>query len=251
MKAILKKYRRYIELGRNLDTNPTIVEAVKKIDEEIKKKPYRYDVINFLLKYLEEKNTQYLEIGVRNPSENFSKIKAFKKYSVDPGIEYKKNPVDFPFTSDVFFNKLKSGKILKKDIKFDVIFIDGLHLADQVDRDIKNALDYIKPEGFIVLHDCNPPSEYNAREDYYARMHSLMGSWNGTTWKAFFKFRQNPEVFSCCVDSDWGIGILSKSKDIGNSTLIKNPFYEFRVLDENRKESLNLVSFDELKSTLK
>ena len=55
---------------------------------------------------------------------------------------------------------------LSRDVKFDLIFIDGLHLANQVQKDIENSLKFIKDEGFIVLHDCNPPSEYHQREDY-------------------------------------------------------------------------------------
>ena len=60
--------------------------------------------------------------------QNFNKIKATKKYSVDPGIEFKENPVDFKMTSDVFL-KLSTNQVLSNDIEFDVIFIDGLHLA--------------------------------------------------------------------------------------------------------------------------
>ena len=41
-----------------------------------------------------------------------------------------------------FFTNLKGGKILNPKIKFDVIFIDGLHLAEQVERDIENSLDF-------------------------------------------------------------------------------------------------------------
>lgn len=250
MKALYKKYRRYLRIGRDLDTNPTITEALAKIDFELRKRPYRYDVINYLIKFLNKQETTYLEIGVRNPNENFNKIKASIKYSVDPGVEYSKNPVDFKFTSDIFFEKLKKGEILASDIKFDVIFIDGLHLADQVRLDIKNSLEFLSDDGFIVLHDCNPPTEYNAREDYYARMHSIMGYWNGTTWKAFFEYRKNDSVYSCCIDTDWGVGILSKKHKIGNQSSVDNPFYEFQVLNKNRKESLNLMTFEDFKNVL-
>ena len=127
------------------------------------KRPSRTQVINFLLS-LSHEDTHYLEIGVRNPKDNYDHIKATTKYSVDPGIEFKENPVDFQLTSDDFFKKLSANEILSNDIQFDVIFIDGLHLAEQVDKDIYNALKYIKSDGFIVLHDCSPPSEWHARE---------------------------------------------------------------------------------------
>ena len=72
------------------------------------------------------------------------------------------------------------GKILIPDITFDVIFIDGLHLADQVEKDIDNALKFIKEDGFIILHDVNPPTEWHARESYLFFNSPAAGAWNGT-----------------------------------------------------------------------
>ena len=106
-----------------------------------------------------------------------------------------------------------------------MIFIDGLHLAAQVDLDISNAFKFLKPDGFVVLHDCNPPTEWHAREDYYFNMTPAKGYWNGTTWKAFVKWRSNSEVQSCCIDTDWGIA-------------------------NDRKKYLNLIDFDQLKDKL-
>lgn len=145
---------------------------------------------------------------------------------------------------------LARGEILSMNVQFDVIFIDGLHLADQVDRDIINSLNYIKDDGFIVLHDCNPPTEWHAREDFNFHSTPAAEGWNGTTWKAFVKWRSDLSVHSCCVDSDWGVGILSKAPLIGQRFDGANPFYEFSKLSRNRKESLNLVDFDELRKFL-
>lgn len=216
---------------------------------EFSKKPSRIQVINFLLS-LAHKSTHYLEIGVRNPNDNYNHINADTKYSVDPGFEFKENPVDFALTSDDFFQKLSANEILSNDIKFDVIFIDGLHLAEQVDKDIYNALKYIKSDGFIVLHDCNPPTEWHARETYEFHNTPAQGHWNGTTWKAFLKWRSNPSINSCCIDSDWGIGILSKGYQIGQHIELTNPFFEFKLLDNNRKDYLNLIDFDSFKKTI-
>ena len=106
-----------------------------------------------------------MEIGVRRPEDNLEHVKAREKYSVDPCLENQLNPVDFKMTSDHFFDSLDRGTILHKKTRFGVIFIDGLHLADQVDRDISNSLRYLAQDGFIVLHDCNPPTEWHAREN--------------------------------------------------------------------------------------
>lgn len=225
-------------------------EEFKRVKElnhlEIEKKPARFDIINFLLSTL-KRATTYLEIGVRNPADNFDRINATTKYSVDPGIEYKENPVDYPLTSDEFFAQLRSGNVLKPEIRFDVIFIDGLHTADQVDKDIQNALDFIKDDGFIVLHDCNPPTEWHAREKHRFHLSPAGYNWNGTTWKAFVKARLNKKIYTCCVDTDWGVGILSKTREIGKHSSLETKFYDFADLNDNRNELLGLVSFDELK----
>lgn len=222
----------------------------KKVKElnilEYKKQSSRTEIINFILNKF-DRETCYLEIGVRNPNHNYAHIKSNKKYSVDPGKEFKTNPVDFKITSDEFFAQLRAGKVLSPDIKFDVVFIDGLHLAEQVDRDIINALDFIKEDGFVVLHDCSPASEWHAREDHNFLETPAFGIWNGTTWKAFQKWRFEPGVYSCCIDCDWGVGVLSKKRNIGNSIQPVNPFYEFEVMNKNRKAYLNLVDFETFK----
>ena len=246
-KRISNHYKKQFEAQKRNKTYHKGAEALTQI--EIAKDPKRTEVMNYLLS-LFKRDTTYLEIGVRNPDDNFNHIQATKKYSVDPGVEYKENPVDFQMTSDAFFEKLKQNAILSNTIKFDVIFIDGLHLADQVDTDIVNALQYLKNDGFIVLHDCNPTTQWHAREE-----HAYFGSpaknfWSGTTWKAFAKWRTNPSIYSCCIDSDWGIGILTKTHNIGKSIEMANPFYEFHVLEKNRKEYLNLIDFQTLKAIL-
>lgn len=127
-----------------------------------------------------------------------------KNIALTLGVEFNANPVDFKVTSDEFFELLSSGEILSTGTRFDVIFIDGLHFADQVDRDIANAFKYIKEAGFVVLHDCNPPSEWYAREDFGYHFTPAGRCWSGTTWKAFMKWRSDSSVHSCCIDSDWG-----------------------------------------------
>ena len=238
---------RYFKYGKRLVKSSYFIEGVAKTQQECSKKPSRTEVINFLLSIF-NRDTNYLEIGVRDPNANYNHINASIKHSVDPGVEFKENPVDFKLTSDRFFEKLNKKEILPDNNKFDVIFIDGLHLANQVDRDIKNALNFIKDDGFIVLHDCNPPTQWHAREEFGFRLTPAKEYWNGTTWKAYLKWRFNDAVNSCCVDTDWGVGILSKSHPIGKNIEKLNPFFEFKELEINRKESLNLISFSELKN---
>lgn len=235
--------------GKEILNNLEFKEIQNLTFEEKSKIPSRTDVINFLLSQY-KRQTNYLEIGVRNPADNFNLINADKKYSVDPGIEYEANPVDFKMTSDVFFEKISNNDILDNELRFDVIFIDGLHLAEQVDKDIINSLKFVKEDGFIVLHDCNPPSEWHARENYNYIHTPAEEYWNGTTWKAFLKWRFNSSVNSCCVDTDWGVGIISKKHEIGKNIEPDNLFFEYKVFDFNRKHYLNLIDFSTLKKII-
>jgi hypothetical protein len=228
-------------------SDPHYLEIQKINNLELTKPSSRTEIINFLLS-TKDQNTTYLEIGVRNPEHNFNHIKAKYKYSVDPGLEFSSNPVDFNFTSDEFFKKLSNNEILNSDIRFDVIFIDGLHIAEQTERDIINSLNYIKEDGFVVLHDCNPLSEWNTRENYNYMHTPALGYWHGTTWKAFYKWRQNPNINSCCIDTDFGVGIISKTEKIGEYTKSTNPYFEYYILNENRNEHLNLLDFETFKS---
>jgi hypothetical protein len=97
----------------------------------------------------------------------------------------------------------------------------------------------------VVLHDCNPPTEWHARETYGFYNSPADGAWNGTVWKAFLKRRFEKSLYSCCIDTDWGVGIISKKINIGSPTSKVNPFFEYKEFDKYRKDYLNLISFEE------
>ena len=239
----------YYLAGKKQLNHPHRQDGKRKSYLEILKTPKRTEIINFLISRGNEK-TRYLEIGVGNPDHNYNHIIADEKYGVDPGLEHDKNLVDYKMTSDEFYDLLTNNKILSSKVRFDVIFIDGLHLAEQVDRDIMNSIRFIKDDGFIVLHDCNPPTEWHARENCYHFDTPAGRHWNGTTWKAFLKWRFNPSVNSCCIDSDWGVGILSKEHPIGSCIKEANQFFEFNNFIEHKDNYLNLISFDAFKNLL-
>jgi hypothetical protein len=207
-------------------------EIIRYINSEIK----RYDIINYLIeKY---KLVNYLEIGVFQ-GENIRLIKASHKDGVDPGVEgYIIPEVNYPMVSDDFFELIKEYN----EIKYDIIFIDGLHHADQVTKDIKNSLNHLVPNGFIVMHDCNPVS-YEAQLIPRETI-----AWNGDTWKSFVSFKLDNPDFKCCViDTDFGVGVIKnniyKSKFNTHSTL------HWDYLNKDRNQLLNLISYDEFKAT--
>lgn len=186
----------------------------------------RTEIIQYLIdKYNYE---SYLEIGL-GPIVNFRNIKCKVKNGVDP-----MRRCDYPMTSDLFFEKID------KDKKYDIIFIDGLHIEDQVDKDIKNSLEHLSDGGIIVMHDCNPISQK------HQAVPAQQKAWNGTVWKSFVKLRcKRKDLFMCVIDTDHGCGIIKKGhQDIYKDAQLKRCL-KYNFLKLNRKELLNLVSVNE------
>jgi len=207
-------------------------EVVHYLNSEIK----RYHIINYLIEKYGLQN--YLEIGVFQ-GENIRLINAPHKDGVDPGAEgYVVPEVNYAITSDAFFDLIKEHE----DIKYDIIFIDGLHHSDQVEKDIKNSIRHIVDGGFIILHDCNPVS-YDAQ-----LVPRQTIAWNGDVWKAFVECKLNMRGFEFCViDTDFGVGVIRTTTDKTHS--FQPDTIDWNNFDANRKELLNLITWDEFKTT--
>ena len=221
-----------LKLSNGETLNAGDVKRVVNGELTIQKFSYGFDIasrtsiINHLInKYL---LSSYLEIGVRD-GRNFHKINAKYKTGVDPQPTQNINGL-YKMTSDEFF---------KKNINFfDIIFIDGLHLEHQVDKDIEGCLQVLKKNGFIIMHDCNPPTEFHQRENY--EINGKFPPWNGTVWKSFAKLRiNNSDLDLCCVNCDWGVGIIRKKPSINFN---KSGNLDFNFLNKYRTKLLNLIS---------
>jgi hypothetical protein len=192
--------------------------------------------------------TKYLEIGVRKTKDCFDHILCPTKHSVDPGYENPNNPATYPFESDSFFNKLEANQLdLPPDFKWDIIFIDGLHLAPQVERDFLNSLNHLSENGVIVLHDCNPflyeDSYTRLIEDYFDQ------SWNGTVWKIIYKLRTSrSDLNICTVNIDEGVGLVKR----GFQDLIpfNNPYFEYKEFQKEIDIVLNTITYDQIDAWL-
>lgn len=206
----------------------------------------RYDIINLIVEKKGIRN--YLEIGVRNPWECFDRIQCQNKMSVDPGIESEVNYATYKFTSDDFFKKLEKSELdIQSDYKWDLIFIDGLHLAEQCYRDFINSLKHLEEGGYIVFHDTCPPSWGYAREDYLDHSTPAGGWWNGTVWKAVQYIHQNHNLDLATVNSDWGVSVFKNSLPIKNLSKNLNLFFEFNEFDKYREEILNIKEISDFK----
>ena len=197
----------------------------------------RYDLLNHLIDTYGFVN--YLEIGIW-AGECIKNVKAEHKDGVDPGIEgnidkHLPDECNYRISSDRFFELLEG-----EDIKYDLIFIDGLHHSQQVKKDIENSLKHLQPYGMIMLHDCNPQI-YESQ--VVPRMSSL---WHGDVWKAYVGFKQTHPQFNCyVVDTDCGCGIIVNNKD--HTQIPVDLDLDYKTLEKNRIELLNLISVDEFK----
>lgn len=131
----------------------------------------------------------YLEIGCQG-NICFDAVPMIDKIGVDPesGGTHKEY-------SDDFF--------AANDKKFDVIFIDGLHVYDQVRRDVVNSIKSLKPGGWIAIHDMLP---HDAVSEHVPNISS--GAWYGDVWKVAFELTATPGIDFKIIKIDAGIGLL-------------------------------------------
>ena len=137
------------------------------------------------------KNCMYLEIGVANNKVfNSIPLKMTNKFGVDPfeGGNYK-------MTSDEFFLK-------NKNLKFDVIFIDGLHHYEQCQKDCINSIKSLNPGGIVFLHDLLPRCEMEQK------IPQSYNSWTGDVWKVALELSRSSNVDFRICNIDHGLGVL-------------------------------------------
>ena len=194
----------------------------------------RWEIINHIIKKYDFE--RYLEIGISNPRWCYNMVSCRDKDGVDPGYEFENNVANYKMTSDEFFDLIKDHP----EIQYDVIFIDGLHHADQVDKDIENSLKHLVPNGYIVLHDCNPIS-YDAQ-----KIPRETVVWNGDVWKSIVKLRcSEPNLEVTVVDTDWGVGVVRKgSQEIYNKTSLEECLI-WDYFDKHRVELNNLITVED------
>lgn len=165
---------------------------------------------SFLNKLIEERGyTSFLEIGYGTGS-NFRAINVKEKTSVDPAMykdaRYENTDANIHFVeldSDTFFNELDGRK------KYDLVFIDGLHHSDQVERDITNAWKHLKKGGAVVLHDVNPANEEMTIVPRQTKQ------WTGDIYRAFDGLvTSSPELKWSVDPEDFGLALIEFDKDI-------------------------------------
>lgn len=167
-------------------------------------------------------NSVYLEIGVKR-GWAFKRITAGEKIAVDPALrlsgrtrrqaEAKGSAHYFAMPSDDFFEN--ETAVLGRGV--DVALIDGLHTYEQALRDVENTLRYLRDDGVIFMHDCNPALEIMGRPapsyaEYLSQQSGPVrwGIWNGDVWKAIVHLRTRNDLRVAVLKCDFGVGVVQK-----------------------------------------
>ena len=222
----MEKINKFKKIFNKLYYEYFIENFKDKISFNFPKDYFRWDLIDYLIKKNNFEN--YLEIGC-DDDQLFSKVNIKNKIGVDPvsGGNIRKK-------SDDFFSSNKD--------KFDLVFIDGLHIYEQVKKDILNSLKCLKENGIILVHDCMPDSLSKQAVPRYKM------KWNGDVWKAIVDLRQREdlEIYTCEIDE--GIGIITKRK---NTSILKldKPVKKLKFKDyfNNYKEYLRIIKLSDFK----
>lgn len=181
------------------------------------------ELLNFIISLVGAKN--YLEIGTFNRDHNYNKILCAAKCCVDPDPNA---AADYVGSSDEYFKlffELNSTAMYPS--LYDVIFIDGLHHADQVRKDIINSWNALREGGFIVLHDSNPHSERITHVPRDSR------EWTGDVYKAVCQV-QNPKI---TFDFDYGCCVIRKKGELK----LSDDLVDWETFAANREKLLTLV----------
>jgi hypothetical protein len=195
----------------------------------------RTDIINYLIERYNYNS--YLEIGVQFPHSNYDKIEIQNKVGVEPYPAQDllhKHIVEL--TSDMFF------KSLEDNVKYDIIFIDGLHTREQCREDILNSLKHLSDNGTILVHDCLPTAEYQTTHEDNGR------EWTGDVWKSIVDIKAKDGLDVSTIDTDWGIGCIRLNADnVGFENLIDLTWENYELL---RHKLLNIKTIEQWKNSL-
>jgi|GEM_PF-197692 len=213
----------------------------------------------------------YLEIGVEQGT-NLELIRAPQMFGVDPVAPMPRVQQllhfgvarYFAMTSDQFFSR-QAGLLTQNPP--DVVFIDGLHTFEQSLRDVENCLQFLSPNGVILMHDCNPTSAVMATPArsieevvnlaQQGRLPGWKGQWEGWTgdvWKTIALLRATRSDLRVCVlDCDFGIGVVTRGPATERIDASPDDIaaLSFEDLDVQRQELLGLLDPTELTGVLK
>lgn len=263
-----------------------ILRQSSPLGETLPRPLERFEVAQALLACRQGRT--YLEVGI-DSGEMFTKIRAKRKFGVDPvptsklintllekadigrfkyrtdqnkttriHLEACSTKADtylgrdedariYYTTSDTFF--AQEAARLFGQTPIDLAFLDGLHTHDQTYKDLLNTLEFLAEDGFILIHDCNPPvasSAVPAQSWQAAAQMNLpdwTGMWCGDVWKCIVRLRaMHKDLNVFVLDYDYGIAVVSRGRpeNMLDLTPARIDQLTFADLIEDREMLLNL-----------
>jgi hypothetical protein len=186
------------------------------------------------------RRSRYLELGVHT-GVLFLHVRASAKVGVDPAprVPWWKRLAHpntalrghlTERTSDEFFAGLAD------QARFDVVFVDGLHLWEQCLRDVESSLAHLSDEGVVLVHDVNPADPVSA-----SREPTPGHDWSGDVWKALAHLRANRgDLLVETLDTDSGIGVIRPGGNAATGRGLDVTELTYADLDARREELLGL-----------
>lgn len=217
----------------------------------------KWQAINRIIESLQAEI--YLEVGVAKGStflrQPMPPLKL--RIAVDPNSRYMES-MDLSdirncaclAISDDFF---RLWQVPLHRMGIDVVFIDGLHTREQVERDVSHSLEHLTDGGVIVLHDSSPSNSMMATPapslGHFKKEHPDERAWCGDVWKAVVCLRSAPEfghinVFT--LDIAPGLTIVTKGERGLSLPYSREQIKRFTYddLDKNREQWLNIKSLE-------
>lgn len=196
----------------------------------------------FIQKLIDTKSAKtYLELGTGN-GRNFLSIRCKKKYAVDPkfiipiGFKVKcllLNPHNwfahyFQETSENFFITHKTS--IKKLKTLDVVFIHSQHSFEASLKVALNALQYLSPDGVIIVHNCFPPNReaaYAVKKIPEGKERQIEGLC-GDVFKSivYLRIKYLDTLRVRVLETDYGLGVITLKKKFNSTTEIDQELFK-------------------------
>lgn len=195
--------------------------------------------------------TLYLEIGVRN-GDSFRFVGADRKIGIDPELTpsmatLRASESFFEVTSDEFFATFAADVLEPRSVH--VALLDGLHEFRQTLRDLLNLEPFMRPDGVVILDDCNPRTAERGSDV------PIGGAWNGDVWKVpAYLLGERPDLRVATLDADEGVGVVTgfgaRAEPLDEPTVARYKALPYEHLDSDRTSVLNLLPASRFDSLL-
>lgn len=199
--------------------------------------------------------TRYLEIATATTGAQYAKIDR-RQFSACTRLVYHWSrrcadglPVDFPVAGEAIEGVMAG--LVSAGARFDAILVDPWHSYECSLRDLRLALPLLSERGFLLVHDCSPPSFDLAGPVFRA------DRWCGLTYAAFLDFvLADPALDYATVDTDYGCAIVRRPLPVRAAPRGPRPAPEivegwhaagadtaarYRFFDRHRADLLNLI----------